>query len=53
MLIRTLLVALCLVTPALAQTPGPQGGEGHNLASSDSGAPIWEPLAEDFLKTAK
>ena len=32
---------------------GPFGKEGHNLASSDSGAPVWHPLVEDFLKTVK
>ena len=80
MFLRTLLAAFCLATPALAQSAGPQGGEGqnmraqewrsagghathravgpfakegHNLASSDSGAPIWQPLVEDFLKTVK
>ena len=26
------------------------GKEGHNLASSDSGAPIWRPLVEEFLQ---
>ena len=30
---------------------GPFAKEGHNLASSDSGAPTWHPLVEDFLKT--
>jgi dienelactone hydrolase len=28
---------------------GPFGKDGHNLASSDSGAPIWQPLVGDFL----
>lgn len=32
---------------------GPFRNEGHNLASSDSGGPIWHPLVEDFLKSAK
>jgi dienelactone hydrolase len=32
---------------------GPFAKEGHNLASSDSGAAIWQPLVEDFLKTAQ
>jgi dienelactone hydrolase len=26
------------------------GKEGHNLASSDSGAPIWQPLVTEFLQ---
>jgi dienelactone hydrolase len=26
------------------------GTEGHNLASRDSGAPIWRPLVEEFLQ---
>ncbi|MFI5030362.1 MAG: alpha/beta hydrolase family protein [Reyranellales bacterium] len=26
------------------------GNEGHNLASSDGGAPIWHPLVEGFLQ---
>lgn len=25
------------------------GKEGHNLASSDSGAPVWQPLVTEFL----
>ncbi len=32
---------------------GPFGKEGHNLASSNRGAPIWHPLVEDFLRTAQ
>jgi dienelactone hydrolase len=32
---------------------GPFGKEGHNLAGSDSGVSIWQPLVDDFLKTAK
>lgn len=35
MLLRTLLVALCLAAPALAQTPGPQGGEGRNMRAQE------------------
>ena len=38
---------------AIHQAVGPFGNDGHNLASSDSGAPIWHPLLEDFLKSAK
>lgn len=26
------------------------GSEGHNLASSDNGAPIWQPLVTAFLQ---
>jgi len=29
---------------------GKFGKEGHNLASCDTGASIWQPLVEDFLK---
>jgi len=29
---------------------GPFGHDGHNLASADSGAPIWQPLVSDFLQ---
>ncbi len=32
---------------------GPFGKEGHSLASAQSGAPIWQPLIDDFLKTTK
>lgn len=32
---------------------GPFAKDGHNLASGDSGAPIWHPLVEDFLNTVK
>ena len=28
---------------------GPFGNDRHNLASSDSGAPIWQPLVSEFL----
>ena len=35
MLLRTLLVALCLAAPALAQTPGPQGGEGQHMRAQE------------------
>jgi dienelactone hydrolase len=29
---------------------GPFGSDGHNLASSDSGAAIWQPLVSEFLQ---
>lgn len=29
---------------------GPFGKDGHSLAGSDSAAPIWTPLVNDFLK---
>ena len=35
---------------AIHRPVGPFGKEGHNLASSESGAPIWQPLVADFLK---
>ncbi|MFI5000471.1 MAG: alpha/beta hydrolase family protein [Reyranellales bacterium] len=35
---------------AVHRALGPFGKEGHNLASSDSGAPIWQPLVAEFLK---
>lgn len=38
---------------AVHRAVGPFGKEGHNLAGSDSGAAIWQPLVDDFLKSAK
>jgi dienelactone hydrolase len=38
---------------AVHRAVGPFGKDGHSLASSDSGAAIWQPLVDDFLKTAK
>jgi dienelactone hydrolase len=38
---------------AIHRAVGPFGREGHSLASSDSGVPIWRPLVEEFLKSAK
>lgn len=32
---------------------GAFGRDGHSLASSDSGAPIWQPLVQSFLATLK
>jgi dienelactone hydrolase len=36
---------------AVHRAVGPFAKEGHSLASSENGAAIWRPLAEDFLKT--
>ena len=38
---------------AVHRAVGPFGKEGHSLAGSDSGVAIWQPLVDDFLKTAK
>ena len=38
---------------AVHRALGPFGKEGHSLAGSDSGAAIWQPLVDDFLKTIK
>jgi dienelactone hydrolase len=32
---------------------GPFGKEGHDLASSDSGVPVWRPLVDDFLASTR
>ncbi len=32
---------------------GAFGRDGHSLAGSDSGAPIWQPLVQSFLATLK
>jgi dienelactone hydrolase len=42
-----------VVGHATHRAVGPFAKEGHNLASSDSGAPIWHPLVENFLTSVK
>jgi dienelactone hydrolase len=38
---------------AIHHAVGPFAKEGHNLASSDGGAVVWQPLVEDFLKSLR
>jgi hypothetical protein len=38
---------------ATLQAVGPNGQEGHNLATSPDGPAVWTPLVENFLRTLR
>jgi dienelactone hydrolase len=38
---------------ATLQAVGPNGQEGHNLATSPDGPPVWSPLVDAFLRTLR
>jgi hypothetical protein len=38
---------------ATLQAVGPNGQDGHNLATSPDGAAIWSPLVEGFVRGLK
>jgi hypothetical protein len=38
---------------ATLQAVGPNGQEGHNLATSPDGPAVWTPLVEAFLRTLR
>jgi len=38
---------------ATLQAVGPNGEDGHNLATSADGPAVWRPLVENFLRSLR